>query len=72
MVLRSAQAERAVRPYCAQSDIWPSSAIRRACGAIERTSVKYGATLLAPSLQGRGRRRRPRALYGVSSINTVK
>ena len=24
MVLRSAQAERAVRPYCAQSDIWPS------------------------------------------------
>ena len=39
MVLRSAQAERAVRPYCAQSDIWPSSAIRRACGAIERTSV---------------------------------
>ena len=24
MVLRIAQAERAVRPYCAQSDIWPS------------------------------------------------
>ena len=27
MVLRSAQAERAVRPYCAQSDIWPSSGV---------------------------------------------
>ena len=39
MVLRSAQEERAVRPYCAPSDGWPSNAIRRACGAIERTSV---------------------------------
>ena len=43
MVLRSAQAERAVRPYCAQSDIWPSSAIRRACGAIERTSIQQAS-----------------------------
>ena len=39
MVLRSAHEERAVRPYCAPSDGWPSNAIRRACGAIERTSV---------------------------------
>ena len=43
MVLRSAQEKCAVRPYCAQSDIWPSGAIRRACGAIERTSVRHAS-----------------------------
>ena len=31
-MLRSAQAERAVRPYCAQSDGWPSNAIRDSAG----------------------------------------
>ena len=43
MLLRSAQEERALRPYCAQSDGWPSRATRRACGAIQRTSVRHAS-----------------------------
>ena len=53
MVLRSAQEERAVRPYGAPSAGWPSNAIRRAIGAIQRTSVGRTAcvTLTPPSRQ---------------------
>ena len=43
MVLRSAKEERAVRPYCAPSAGWPSNAIRRACGAIQRTPVLHAS-----------------------------
>ena len=35
--------ERAVRPYCGPFDGWPSNAIRRACGAIQRTSVRHAS-----------------------------
>ena len=43
MVLRSAQDARAAAVLRAPSDGWPSNAIRRACGAIERTSVQHAS-----------------------------